>query len=120
MKPITAFAKNRSRKLGIHNECKECQVEYNRVWFAQKNYSLTKEQAVDIIEKIRTGTAMCEICGEILSLVKAGYAIDHSHSTGAVRGLLCTACNKSLGGFREDLYILEKAKKYIEKYDTRN
>lgn len=42
--------------------------------------------------------------------------VDHSHATGKVRGLLCTACNQALGMFKEDISILEKAKEYINAY----
>ena len=116
MKPLRQFAKNRSRKSGFHNECLHCQSEYNRIWFAQKNYGLSKEQAVKIIEKVRSGEAICEICQEALELKKNGYAIDHNHSTGQVRGLLCSECNKGIGHLKEDLYIVSRITKYLEKY----
>jgi hypothetical protein len=40
--------------------------------------------------------------------------IDHDHKTGRVRGLLCTRCNYSLGGFQDSVSILKNAIGYLE------
>lgn len=41
-------------------------------------------------------------------------AIDHDHSTGAVRALLCHACNVALGSFGDDPDLIRAAAAYIE------
>jgi hypothetical protein len=38
---------------------------------------------------------------------------DHCHSTNVVRGILCSVCNTSLGGFKDNVVILEAAIKYV-------
>lgn len=63
----------------------------------------------------------CAICGERETAVDAKGAerfmpVDHCHKTGKIRALLCSACNKALGGFRDDPKLLKKAAKYIEKH----
>lgn len=116
-KDILEFSKNKSRKSGVHNECKVCATNYNRLWFIQKNYKISKEEAEAIIAQIQSGEAFCEICNEALVLKKNGYAIDHNHNTQQVRGLLCSECNKGIGHLKEDLYVLPKAIKYLEKYN---
>lgn len=45
-------------------------------------------------------------------------AVDHDHSTGAVRKLLCVACNVSLGALGEDVERLMAAISYIETHRT--
>lgn len=45
-------------------------------------------------------------------------AVDHCHTSGVVRALLCSACNTSLGKFREDPALLRAAAVYLEKYRT--
>jgi hypothetical protein len=55
----------------------------------------------------------CAICfGDVtegLNLV-----VDHNHETGKVRGILCSICNMSLGGFKDSLEYLRSAVKYLE------
>lgn len=43
-------------------------------------------------------------------------AIDHDHSTGKIRELLCQRCNNMLGLAKEDPIILRNAANYIEKH----
>lgn len=40
--------------------------------------------------------------------------IDHCHATGKIRGVLCSNCNMSIGGFKESISSLEKAIKYLK------
>lgn len=54
--------------------------------------------------------ARCGICGATDNL-----KIDHSHSSGDVRGVLCHGCNIGLGNFRDDPDLLRKAIRYLAK-----
>lgn len=53
----------------------------------------------------------CYICG-IYEL-----HIDHDHSTGEARGLLCRWCNAGLGHFKDKPHLMIRAIKYLEKYN---
>ena len=55
----------------------------------------------------------CAICGAAQRLDRA-QCVDHSHATGAVRGILCDECNKGLGCFKDDTELLRKAAYYLE------
>jgi len=61
---------------------------------------------------------LCAICGQPEVMVRKGkvqnLSVDHCHSTGRVRGLLCSSCNPMLGLSREDISILAKAITYLE------
>lgn len=43
--------------------------------------------------------------------------VDHNHTTGKVRAILCSRCNGALGQFCDDTDLLKSAIKYLEKYD---
>lgn len=55
----------------------------------------------------------CAICG--LLFVEHEYHIDHDHKTGAVRGLLCVACNTAIGLLKESTEVLQEAIHYLER-----
>lgn len=57
---------------------------------------------------------VCAICrrkDEARSL-----SVDHCHSSGVLRGLLCRTCNLMLGSAKDDPAILESAKLYLMKH----
>lgn len=41
-------------------------------------------------------------------------AVDHSHKTGRVRGLLCKRCNLTIGAAEDDIALLGKMIAYLE------
>ena len=82
---------------------------YARRWVL-KGYGLTLET---LVEKLQAQGAMCAICLNELSLETA--VVDHCHSTGATRDLLCSKCNTKLGHIEQPEFV-EKALAYIERH----
>lgn len=58
----------------------------------KRKYGITPEQ-YDALFEMQAG--VCALCQK--SEPNRRLAVDHDHKTGAVRGLLCTACNRTLG-----------------------
>jgi hypothetical protein len=54
----------------------------------------------------------CGICGAAPKHDRR-LSVDHDHDTGAVRGLLCDACNQAIGLLRDDPRLLKNAIEYL-------
>lgn len=72
-------------------------------------YGISPEEYTAMHEK---QGGKCAICGEVPTTLRALH-VDHSHTTGKVRGLLCHGCNTGIGALKEDAEILSKALAYI-------
>ncbi len=63
---------------------------------------------------------LCAICGEPEQLTKKGrlrrMCVDHRHSDGLVRALLCRKCNSGLGLFYDSSRLLRAAAAYVDRF----
>ena len=84
----------------------------------KRRYGVSFDQYAAMLE---SQNGVCAICGQSDCEVDnrngkfRRLAIDHCHDSGKVRGLLCSKCNKALGGFRDSVYLLEAAIAYLKK-----
>lgn len=61
---------------------------------------------------------VCAICGTLSVTVRSPrLVVDHDHSTGELRGLLCHRCNCGLGYFKDNHGIIERALAYLRGFD---
>ena len=92
-----------------------------------RNHGLTFEQYEELFE---IQDYHCKICGKEetrkgVSGDTAPLCVDHCHlcrDNGHlgllnVRGLLCHECNKGLGGFQDDITLLQKAIEYLKRHE---
>jgi len=80
-----------------------------RMWNITSKHGLSSEQYHALMNR---QNSMCAICGEQLYLDSRTH-VDHDHSTGDIRGILCHYCNTGIGLFKDKPEVLEKAIKYL-------
>lgn len=97
-----AYRKQSTSEYGIDN------AETIRNRKIKKIYGITQEEYRAICD---AQEYKCAICQETPSVL----VIDHDHSTGKVRGLLCRQCNSGIGMLKDDIVIVENAFRYLEK-----
>ncbi len=85
-----------SKKYNTEEEAKLAQRVNNRTRQLKCRYGLTIQDYDDMLNKQK---GVCAICETDEAIPNTGYRlhVDHNHTTGKVRGLLCTKCNKALG-----------------------
>ena len=110
VKDSSEFAKDRTSPGGISYDCKACRREQRLL----KEYGISEEQYLSMLN---AQEGRCWICGIHCSEKK--LHIDHDHTTGIVRGLLCGNCNRGLGLFTENKQSLEKAIRYLTRFEER-
>lgn len=74
-------------------------------------YGLTEADFAKINE---SQCGRCAIC-DGPPIGKTRLSVDHDHTSGQVRGLLCDNCNKALGCFQDNPEIIQNAIRYLNR-----
>jgi hypothetical protein len=110
--------KSRAAAKRSYNKYLEKNRERGR-WNALRwNYGITREQYE---VKAESQNWACAICGEgvpRISATRRGLCVDHDHTTGKIRDLLCMACNILIGAAKENVDVLEKASAYLNRWNS--
>lgn len=126
-KPLSEFYKDAIRIDGLRGPCKTCDIEKSRAYreeFPEKS----KKQVRSSKLKIKYGIDLkqfdamkiaqnnkCAICNTEFTDPKY-TCVDHNHTTGAVRAILCGHCNTMLGLAKESTATLKSAILYLDKH----
>ncbi len=115
-KPLSEFWK-RTYKSGVvktQSKCKSCQTTKRRKYYkpheyARRKWNLTEEEYTTLINRSQ---GLCEVCNTPMGDKRC---IDHNHSTGEIRGVLCNKCNTALGLVGDNTTTLTKLIQYLER-----
>jgi Recombination endonuclease VII len=122
------FWHSKMTKDGLARECKECMTVRNKksaIKHAVKrralhrNYNLKKLYNITadrFDEMVQEQEGKCAICSDDITNSGKNPCVDHNHKTGNVRSILCQNCNFAIGGFKEDVNILNSAIEYLDKW----
>jgi hypothetical protein len=105
-----------------NNTCKNCKSEWMRTDRIKnpsryKNHDL-KMYGIDLNkynEILIKQNGSCAICNKQISSQGRMLHVDHNHTTGKVRGLLCGNCNTGIGKLGEDEKVLSAAIEYLRR-----
>lgn len=106
-KELICFSKNKKEPLGLSYQCKDC-MRNERI---KRLYGITIDEYNILFIKQK---GKCCICNKHQSEVTKRLNIDHCHTTGKIRGLLCNSCNQAIGAFKDNIETLKNAIKYLE------
>lgn len=128
LKVATQFNRDVNKPRGHSYTCKSCAAAYQRKrkevpdgWRYRRNYYLQRyfgislEEYEQLYEAQNRRCALCDSEGDDARRTGnvATLFVDHCHTSGKVRGLLCQRCNTALGMFRDNVSVLEKAIAYL-------
>ena len=96
------------------------QAQFPESW---KNRHLKQAFGINLAEYSAmhlTQNGKCAICDQPETQMRGGkvkaLAVDHNHTTGVVRELLCCDCNTGIGKLKENRNVLIAALKYLDKH----
>jgi hypothetical protein len=99
------FPLHNKTKSGFDSWCRACRATYRN----EINRGVFRNVISDEdLKELKQSVDKCVICGSDEKLV-----VDHNHSTGDIRGMLCNHCNRGLGHFRDNPELLEFARIYL-------
>ena len=107
------------RRPDIREKHKEAQRKYKSTESGRKalrNDHLKRKFGITLIEydtMLAGQNGTCCICKNKCPTGR-NLAVDHDHSTGKIRGLLCLHCNRLLGNAKDSLSTLRSAVVYLE------
>lgn len=126
-KEASEYTKATRNSDGLQSYCKSCADEY------RKEYQIKNPEAgtdrhyrrvfgvglLSIRELLATQDNKCKLCERTLSMVNGrGFSsiahVDHCHSTGKIRGILCGHCNTALGKLGDSVEAIERVLKYVK------
>lgn len=122
------FHKASRRPNGHASFCKKCFNQSRTIYDAKRarelhiktNFNLDWAAYIALFDK---QGGQCKICGMKLEMVtfcrtqtpnKRSAQIDHDHSTGKIRGVLCRSCNIGIGMFRDNAETMQVAVNYLK------
>ncbi len=100
------------------NILKRNKAEYSSEQERVKKLRRTYGISLDVYEHmLKEQDHKCKICGSTDPRHNSGnFVVDHCHTKGHVRGLLCGECNLMLGKAHDNISTLQNAIIYLSKY----
>jgi hypothetical protein len=102
----------------VNSDRKARPDDADRPRVSQLNNNLRRNYGIDLNaydEMLAEQNHGCWICGSSASL-----AVDHDHTNGKIRGILCRLCNGGIAFYRDDVNLMKKAIEYLNTHNDRD
>ena len=107
------YCKERSRL--VDRRCHVCDDCYDKWRERTDRKKAVRDKLAAVYPKLEEEYgSCCMICGR--EPKERRMNVDHCHTTGKVRGLLCYTCNYGLSWFRYSPELLRKAAGYMDRF----
>lgn len=116
LKPLTTeFFREAWDSVSLRRTCKKCENLHQN----SAKFGLSGKHR----RSLMTAATHCPICQCVLEESKQGVAgaklsrtavVDHDHTTGQFRGILCNTCNRGIGLLGDDVDNLKRAITYLQ------
>ena len=123
------YDRNRNRdltektRIWRQNLTEEQRAAHRQVVSNRQRYKKYGVTISELQTRLKNQHGTCAICLTSISLearakedALSSAHVDHNHTTGQVRGILCRKCNHALGLVREDPSILHSMLNYLKAY----
>ena len=115
---MSNYSVDRHLSDGLNSSCKTCSslagkqqyISNNRARNLLHKYGITLE---DYNQMFADQEGCCKVCDRHQSEFTNNLCVDHCHTTGKVRGLLCFSCNTGIGHLKDDIELLKRAITYL-------
>jgi hypothetical protein len=136
--PESNFYKETRTKRGYQRKCKSCHKaaaadsyeknqdsvlarrKENYCPTADRDKKLKRSYGISLLqykEMLSSQGGKCLICESTTPYHNSGqFVVDHCHSTGIIRGLLCHHCNLLLGHAKDSIVTLQAAINYLDNH----
>lgn len=128
LKPLSEYSKKNStgRNPSLQPRCKSCAKEDTKKWneqnketyrdrYLQRAYGMSENEYKARLLAQNNSCILCGIEFNYDSFGPNSPVVDHCHTHGHVRGILCNECNRGLGYFHDNPQALRNAAAYLEK-----
>ena len=92
---------------GYRTSCKACERLGRRDRYLMERYGIDHSEYEELVSE----SGGCEICG---SQGSPWLCVDHCHSTGKIRGILCNNCNTGVGLLGDTEEAVLRAVQYLK------
>jgi len=123
-KPIGEFYLRNKISMVRHSTCKECDKKrvsatpsiVKREQALKRMYGITQQDYDVMLVEQNNQCAICETTEPRGRHMSNYFVVDHCHTTGKVRKLLCHNCNTALGLVGDNTHILQSMIEYLREH----